>query len=467
MSTSFETLGLGRDFIRWIEETAGCRVTGAEKQGRGRPAWFIDAETAEGPKRLYLRGDRGIEKGINRHYPLSREATLLMAVERHGVPVAHTYGYSAEHKALLQDFVPGGVFFHHIKDENERNRTGDDFMVALARLHKLTPADLNLPPDQFHVPGTPEEHAWHDLKLWEDTHYASIEEPQPFMRYALRWLRTHVPDHVLGTVIVQGDTGPGQFIFRDGKVKAIVDWEYAHWGCPMEDLAEIRQRELLYPFGDMMGRYRVYERESGIPLDIPLIRYYTVRSVINTPLALIGPELTHPKSHADIAERLAWNALFLRVTAEALAEAAGVDLSAEHVAVPANVPADRLGRLFDVVADDLRDEHLPRIEGAYEKHRMRSTAYLVEHLRTVQRIGALLDTQELDEMAALLGYRPASVGEGNAKLDEMVQTAGPEQDATLIRYFYRYSRRQELALGEAALSQGDMGKTAGLQLLRV
>jgi hypothetical protein len=276
-----------------------------------------------------------------------------------------------------------------------------------------------------------------------------------------------VPDHVLGTVIVQGDTGPGQFIFRDGKVRAIVDWEYAHWGCPMEDLAEIRQRELLYPFGDMMARYRVYERETGIPLDIPLIRYYTVRSLINTPLALIGPELTHPKSHADIAERLAWNALFLRVTAEALAEASGVDISRERVSVPGDLPPDRLGRLFDVAVDDLRDEHLPRIEGAYEKHRLRSTLFLVEHLRTVSRIGAALDAQELDEMSALLGSRPETVAEGNEKLDRMVQSAGPEWDERLIRYFYRYSRRQELALGEAALSQGDMGKTAGLQLLRV
>ena len=307
--------------VRWIETVADCRVVNAEKQGRGRPAWFIDAETTQGPKRLYLRGDRGIEKGINRHYPLSREAKLLFALARHGIPTPHTYAYSREHDALLQDFVEGGVMFHHIADAGERNRTGDDFMRVLARLHRLSAADLDLPRDEYRVPVTPEEHALHDVALWERTHFETIEAPEPFMRFSLRWLKTHAPNRVLGTVIVQGDTGPGQFIFKDGKVRAIVDWEYAHWGCPMEDLAEIRQRALLYPFGDMMARYRVYEREAGVPLDFDLIRYYTVRSLINTPLALIGPELTHPKSHADIAERLAWNALFLRVTAEALTEA--------------------------------------------------------------------------------------------------------------------------------------------------
>lgn len=453
--------------VRWIEAVSGAKLVGAEKQGRGRPAWFLDAMTAGGGKRrLYLRCDRGIAQGINRHYPLSREARLLFALERHGIPVPHTYAYSPEHKALLQDFVEGGVKFHHIPDEAEKNRVGDDFMRTLARLHRLRPSDLDLPESEFHQPTTPADHALHDLRYWEETHFETIEEPEPFMRFGLRWLKRHVPDRVLGTVIVQGDTGPGQFIFGGGKVRAIIDWEYAHWGCPMEDLAEIRQRELLYPFGDMMSRYRVYEAESGIPLDLDLIRYYTVRSLINTPLALIGPELTYPKSHADIAERLAWNALFLRVTAESLAEAAGIDISRERIELPAHIPSDPVSRLFDVVMDDLKNEHAPQIQGAYQQHRMRSTTFLFEHLRTLWRVGAFLAAQDLDEMAALLGTRPASIAEGNEKLDRLVRDAGPERDEQLIRYFYRCSRRKELALGDAALSQGDMGKIAGLQPLR-
>ncbi len=451
--------------IAWIEREARCRVTEWEKQGRGRPAWFVDAETEAGPKKLYVRGDRGIAKGINRHYPLSREAKLLFALERHRIPVPHTYAYSAEHQALLQDFVPGGVRFHHIEDDDERNRTGDDFMRVLARLHRLTPAELALPADEYFVPKTPAEHALHDLEPWERTHFETIEVPEPFMRFTLRWLKTRLPDRVLGTVMVQGDTGPGQFIYRDGKVVAIIDWEYAHWGCPMEDLAEIRQRELLYPFGDMMHRYHVYETEAGVPLDFDLIRYYTVRSLINTPLALIGPELTHPKSHADIAERLGWNALFLRVTAEALAEAAGVDIDDETVDLPAGIEGSPVSRLYEVVLDDLKHEHLPRITGTYEQHRMRSTIFLLEHLRQLHRIGDALDRQELDETAALLGTRPASIAEANDKLDRLVQEVGPEWDARLIRFFYRQSRRKELALGEAAFAQGDMGKTARLQRL--
>ena len=41
-----------------------------------------------------------------------------------------------------------------------------------------------------------------------------------------------------------------------------------------------------------------------------------------------------------------------------------------------------------------------------------------------------------------------------------------EFDEPLIRYFYRYARRQELLLDDAMLAQGDQGKVARLQLLR-
>jgi hypothetical protein len=149
-----------------------------------------------------------------------------------------------------------------------------------------------------------------------------------------------------------------------------------------------------------------------------------------------------------------------------LAEAEGIDLVRDEIPIPAEPPATLIDRLFDVMRDDLKDEHAPQISGAYQQHRVRSTLFLFEHLRTRQRIGGMLDAQELDEMATLLGTHPDSVAEGNAKLDLMVRRAGRDMDERLIRYFYRYSRRQELVLGDAALSQGDMGKAARLQVLR-
>ncbi len=457
---------MNEGLFNWIEDTLSGTVTRLQKQGRGRPAWFIDAERSGQIERFYLRSDRGIAKGINQHYPLSREAKLLEKLTQTKVPVPKTLGFNAEHNALLQEFVPGDVFFHHIDDPQERENVGDDFMRALAELHKLSPEELQLPRDEFHVPTTPYDHAWHDLKLWAQVHYDSIEEPEPFMTYTLKWLDRFAPTRTCGTVIVQGDTGPGQFIFSEGKVRAIVDWEYAHWGCPMEDLAEIRQRDLLYPFGDMKKRFKAYEKHAPYKIDMDLIYYYTVRSLVNTPLALIGPELLYPKPHADIAERLAWNALFMRVTAEALAEAMAIDISNEVVKLPVQPPSDSSIRLYDAVLNDLQHEQLPNIEDEFYAHRMRSTCFLFQHLRQQHIFGEELERETLNEMAALLGRRPTSLVEGNVLLERRIHEADASLDEALIRFFYRYARRKELALGDAVFSQGDQGEVASLQLLR-
>lgn len=458
----YKQADMPQGLFNWLEESIGQTITDLKKQGRGRPAWFIF--TAK--EKLYLRCDRGIAKGINQYYPLDREAALLDQLSQSAVPVAKTRGFNHEYQALLQEFIEGDVFFHHIEDDSERERVGTDFMRALAELHKLSPQQLNLPPEQYYVPTSAYEHAWHDLQLWADVHNASIEEAEPFMSYTLKWLDRFAPSHTLGTVIVQGDTGPGQFIYKDGKVTAIVDWEYAHWGCPMEDLAEIRQRDLLYPFGDMQKRFLAYSEHAGIALDMDLIYYYTVRSLVNTPLALIGPELLHPQQHADTAERLAWNALFMRVTAEALAEAMAIDLSDEDVVLPSRPPKDATARIFDAVMDDLNLEQLPKIDDEYQAHRLRSTSYLVEHLRQIHVIGPQLEDQELIEMSELLGIKPHSIAEGNLLLERRINEQDASLDEALIRYFYRYARRKELILGDAVFSQGDQGKTATLQLLR-
>jgi aminoglycoside phosphotransferase (APT) family kinase protein len=460
--TLWQSAALPQDLFNWLEETLQTEIIGLQKQGRGRPAWFIDTRDA----RFYLRCDRGIAKGINQHYRLNREVDLLEKLSAHAIPVAKVHGFNVEHQALLQEFVEGDVFFHHIEDEAEREAVGTDFMRALAALHALDPATLALPEKDYYVPKDAYDHAWHDLHLWADVHYKSIEEPEPFMSFTLAWLHRYAPTHVKGTVIVQGDTGPGQFIYKNGKVTAIVDWEYAHWGCPMEDLAEIRQRDLLYPFGDMRKRFEAYAEFSGTELDWDLIFYYTVRSLINTPLALIGPELLYPQRHADTAERLAWNALFMRVTAEALAEAMAIDLSEDQVELPTCPPKDATARLFDVVVDDLQNEQLPQIEDSYQAHRLRSSSYVLEHLRQAYNYGPQLEAQDLDEMAAILGTRPNSITEGNLLLERRVREQNPAHDEALIRYFYRYSRRKELILGDAVFSQGDQGKRATLQLLR-
>ena len=69
-------------------------------------------------------------------------------------------------------------------------------------------------------------------------------------------------------VLVQGDTGPGNFMFDAGRLTAITDWELAHWGDLHDDLAWILVRDTLERFPELDARLADYERASG-SLDRP------------------------------------------------------------------------------------------------------------------------------------------------------------------------------------------------------
>jgi hypothetical protein len=77
-------------------------------------------------------------------------------------------------------------------------------------------------------------------------------------------------------VLVQGDTGPGNFMYAGGRVVAVVDWELAHLGDPMDDIAWLTLRATQEPFPDLPARVGEYEALSGHAIDEPRVRYYQV-----------------------------------------------------------------------------------------------------------------------------------------------------------------------------------------------
>lgn len=81
--------------------------------------------------------------------------------------------------------------------------------------------------------------AWQkELAHWEGIIDAQELSPQPLMRAAIRWLRANPPPPAQRISVVHGDYRVGNFLYRqDGSIHAIVDWEMAHLGDPIEDLA--------------------------------------------------------------------------------------------------------------------------------------------------------------------------------------------------------------------------------------
>ncbi len=76
-----------------------------------------------------------------------------------------------------------------------------------------------------------------ELDYWEGVIDEDELSPQPIVRAAIRWLRRRPPPPAQKICVVHGDYRSGNFL-HDGKgsIKAVLDWEMAHLGDPLEDI---------------------------------------------------------------------------------------------------------------------------------------------------------------------------------------------------------------------------------------
>lgn len=111
--------------------------------------------------------------------------------------------------------------------------------------------------------------------------YQAQQVPRPVFELALRWLRKRVP--VTTTpVLVHGDYRHGNLIIGARGVHAVLDWELAHRGDPLEDLAWIclppwRFGAIDLPVGGFGRRedlLAAYERASNTRIDPDRLRWW-------------------------------------------------------------------------------------------------------------------------------------------------------------------------------------------------
>ena len=77
-----------------------------------------------------------------------------------------------------------------------------------------------------------------ELSYWEGEIDKDELCPQPVIRAAMRWLRRNPPPPAQKISVVHGDYRTGNFLYdTEGGIRGILDWEMAHLGDPLEDLA--------------------------------------------------------------------------------------------------------------------------------------------------------------------------------------------------------------------------------------
>lgn len=198
--------------------------------GNARLAWSCEASWVEGGERhkepliLLVRG-----AGSQVTTDPAWEVAVLERVVPQGVraPTVWAYDLGGEllgGPAVLLERLPGQadpVAWLTGEPEVGRARTLD-LARALAELHRADPHGL--PASEPLV------------KLWRERFLAARLEPLPALSWLFDWLTDHETEPERSAV-VHGDFRPGNVLYEGERITALLDWELAHLGDPVEDIA--------------------------------------------------------------------------------------------------------------------------------------------------------------------------------------------------------------------------------------
>jgi aminoglycoside phosphotransferase (APT) family kinase protein len=302
----------------WAGRVAGGEVTREARHAGGshRIAWQVDVAVDDDRLReLFLTldaPDAGGEDG-NR-----RDGAVLAALRETSVPVPGLVGREGPGGALLMERIAGRSDAP-VGPDLEPVMT--ELMGHMAALHGFGPDSLDIP--ELPRPKTSEALALDQLSAVEAAYRETPGAHQPLIDFGLGWLRRHVPSGPVRPALVHGDIGPGNLIYAAGRVQAIVDWEIAHWGDPMEDVAALSVRDMATPVGSFARRVEQYEAAVGEGVDSGRLRYYRVLVLVRNSLLIALTLAQSPPSQVP-AQLGAFALLLRRAATQALAEASGV-----------------------------------------------------------------------------------------------------------------------------------------------
>ncbi|RSN64362.1 phosphotransferase family protein [Actinomadura sp. WAC 06369] len=425
--------GLDRALVDWMADAVRGRIVSCDRRPGGgrREAWFVDAEAADGTRlELFLRYDRG--EG-DESFTLHDEARFFRALQDTPVPVPRIHAVHPVEQAILAERVPGRAWFSELRGEERRVRVAREFMGILAALHAVDPGRL--------APGAADAdlrdlvHA--EIDRWEALYRASGSPADPLVELGLGWVRANVPDASGPVVIVQGDTGPGNFLYEDGRVTAVLDWELAHLGDPHDDLAWVTLRAVQEPFTHIPDRLADYAAASGRTLDPDRIRYYRVLAGLRI-LILAHRGAGRPDPLGEVGNGLVFTTLHRRLFVEALADATGTALESPAPLEPSPGADDRL---FDAAIAQIREIIVPRSEDPFVVLRGKGLARILKYLRESGRLADAKRARELDDLGTVLGSRPADVAAGQAGLSAALR-AGAVPMAAALPVLHRWVVRE-------------------------
>jgi aminoglycoside phosphotransferase (APT) family kinase protein len=274
--------------------------------GASRQTWSFSygSRSEDRPPRGYVIQLNGVVVS-DELISTEKEALLLQRVAENAIPVPSVIASGVSAKLgdtsyFITTFIEGETlparYLHSDPPLPGVAGLMSQCAKTLAAIHALPLENLCLPDYDF-------------LDFYANQLDAS-EEAHPVLEWARRWLVTHRPPQ-RPPVLVHGDFRLGNFIVANEGLRAILDWELAHFGSPLEDVAWPLVRAWRFDhvrpkgvFPEREAWIDAYVDASGLSLDNGEVRWWEVASTFKWAIICMNQWQRH-YSHATRSVELA------------------------------------------------------------------------------------------------------------------------------------------------------------------
>ncbi len=265
--------------------------------GASRETWSFDLVAADGARRGFvLRRDPGEYGGESDR---ATEYRLLEAAAAAGVAVPRVRTLLGPDDGLgrgfVMDRVDGETIPRRILRDDAyaaaRHRLAGQCGEIAARIHAIDPAVLPKLPVLGAVAQLDQYRAYLD----------TFGEPHPAFELGLRWLADRVPAPPPAPELVHGDFRNGNLVVGPDGVRAVLDWELAHLGDPVEDLGWMCVKSWRFGvsghpvggFGHVPELVAAYQAAGGRPVDEDALRFWVGLGTLKWGVICVGQAFTH------------------------------------------------------------------------------------------------------------------------------------------------------------------------------
>jgi aminoglycoside phosphotransferase (APT) family kinase protein len=203
--------------------------------------WTLDVDvvggTAPGAHAFVLRTDA--PSGVSASLSRPQEFAVLCVAFANGVSAPQPLHLCRDRGVIGREFfimqcIPGLTAGHRLTREAalvpDGNALAEALGANLARVHAIRPPRTGLeglaPPAADHARATIAEYR---------AYLDQLDDAFPALEWGLRWCELNAPPPVAPTLIHR-DYRTGNYLVHEGRLSAVLDWEFAGWGDPCEDI---------------------------------------------------------------------------------------------------------------------------------------------------------------------------------------------------------------------------------------